>query len=174
MYVRYQPAASATSTIRNARLRYGGRNGVATILLDHNDGTIALEDVTIQDGAGEGVEAAGGATDQGFALSNCSIAGTADVSVRLANNATVHGSVTSCSLEGLVYDGDNAGTVTWTNNAFTNWGDLPSVAKADDVGNLTSNNTFSGTVPQLRVLGGNVARDATWPRRRARSCRSET
>jgi hypothetical protein len=161
-YVRFQGAASGSSTLRNAALRYGGRSASAMLTLDHNDGEIVLDNLTILDSAGEGIELPGGTTDQAFILTNISISATVDASVRLASHASVNGTVSNSSLESVIYAGANTGTVHWTGNTFTNWGALLSAVDPDDAGELTSANSFTGALPRLRVLGGTVARDARW------------
>jgi hypothetical protein len=167
-------AAGTTMTLDNVAILDSDEHG-----LYQNGGDSVLSEITIQNTGSRGLHLGSvaatirqltlqGAADYGiylsgadFSIDGCTIDSNGNHDIYVS--AGVFGSVQNCSSIESVYYASNNVEVAWAGNTFNSWGARTSRVWVDDVGGLSSDNTFNA-VPGaiLEVYGGTLSRDATW------------
>ncbi len=156
----YFRAGARSSTIRNARVEYGGGGGWAGIYVSTAAATVlTLDQVVVQDNAGNGLQLQGPVT---LALSDSTITSNSADDLGIGSNASITGTVTGCTISSVNYAASNA-QIDWSGNAFVSWGTRVSRIPANEIGDFGVDNSFAKVPSALvNVLSDTVSLDAAF------------
>ena len=164
--LRFTRKAHPGSILRNVIVEYAGTTGTnqgnqAAIEFNTEPSVaIRLERVTIPNSAYWGIAVYQATLD----IRGVSIANTVSYSMYIypSYGTMLAGTVADSSLESIWYANDTP-RITWTGNTFENWGARRSVVALEDIGALSTGNTFhkvNGAATSLTGL--RISKDATW------------
>jgi hypothetical protein len=156
----YFRAGARSSTIRNARVEYGGGGGWAGIYVSTAAVTVlTLDQVVAQNNAGNGLQLQGPVT---IALSASTITSNAADDLGIGSNSSITGTITGCTISSVNYSIDSA-QLDWSGNSFIDWGARVSRVPASEIHDFAADNAFAKVAGALvNVLAGTVSLDGTW------------